>query len=141
MLDYCSSPRRGWLDNRADPARTSPLCRDESELLSLCFVPEGVDADVEEETLLGTFMYNVAKEAIQTFPLKVRSAHGGKMPGSTTGLPASPWQEELNAFSLGTGARTTAERDLAGVGKGGVACGGGSKRIARAGSRPWEHES
>ncbi|KAM6192096.1 sperm-associated antigen 4 protein-like [Sarcoramphus papa] len=30
----------------------------------------GVDADVEEETLLGTFMYNVAKEAIQTFPLK-----------------------------------------------------------------------
>ncbi|KAM7082386.1 sperm-associated antigen 4 protein-like [Ciconia maguari] len=30
----------------------------------------GVDADGEEETLLGTFMYNVAKEAIQTFPLK-----------------------------------------------------------------------
>ncbi|XP_030363207.1 sperm-associated antigen 4 protein-like isoform X2 [Strigops habroptila] len=30
----------------------------------------GVDADREEETLLGTFMYNVAKEAIQTFPLK-----------------------------------------------------------------------
>ena len=88
-----------------------------------------------------TFMYNVAKEAIQTFALKVWSAHGGKMPGSKTGLPASPWQEELNAFSLGTGARTTAERDLAGVGKGGVACGGGSKRIARAGSRPWEHES
>ncbi|KAF1416004.1 Sperm-associated antigen 4 protein, partial [Spheniscus humboldti] len=42
----------------------------------------GVDADREEETLLGTFMYNVAKEAIQTFPLKVRSTHRGKMPGS-----------------------------------------------------------
>ncbi|KAF1583841.1 SUN domain-containing protein 2, partial [Eudyptes moseleyi] len=42
----------------------------------------GVDADGEEETLLGTFMYNVAEEAIQTFPLKVRSTHRGKMPGS-----------------------------------------------------------
>ncbi|XP_075346529.1 sperm-associated antigen 4 protein-like isoform X2 [Mycteria americana] len=30
----------------------------------------GLDADGEEEALLGTFMYNVAKEAIQTFPLK-----------------------------------------------------------------------
>ncbi|KAM6050253.1 sperm-associated antigen 4 protein-like [Theristicus caerulescens] len=30
----------------------------------------GVDADGEEETLLGTFTYGVAKEAIQTFPLK-----------------------------------------------------------------------
>ncbi|XP_061233947.1 SUN domain-containing protein 5-like isoform X2 [Neopsephotus bourkii] len=30
----------------------------------------GVNADTEEETLLGTFVYNVAKEAIQTFPLK-----------------------------------------------------------------------
>ncbi|KAM6188969.1 sperm-associated antigen 4 protein-like [Sarcoramphus papa] len=30
----------------------------------------GVDADGEEETLLGTFMYDVAEEAIQTFPLK-----------------------------------------------------------------------
>ncbi|NXE83630.1 SPAG4 protein, partial [Cochlearius cochlearius] len=39
-------------------------------LLSLCFAPEGVDADGEEETLLGTFAYDVAKEAIQTFPLK-----------------------------------------------------------------------
>lgn len=97
--------------------RTSPLGGDESELPSLCFVPEGVDADVEEETLLGTFMYNVAKEAIQTFPLKVRSTHGGKMPGSKPGLPASPWQEELNAFSLGTGAQTTTEGDLAGLGR------------------------
>ncbi|KAK1204611.1 SUN2 protein, partial [Pygoscelis papua] len=42
----------------------------------------GVDADGEEETLLGTFMYNVANEAIQTFPLKVQSTHRGKMPGS-----------------------------------------------------------
>ena len=73
----------------------------ESELLSLCFAPEGVDADGEEETLLGTFMYNVAKEAIQTFPLKVRSTHGGKMPGSKTGLPASPWQEERERFLPG----------------------------------------
>ncbi|XP_052671753.1 SUN domain-containing protein 5-like [Harpia harpyja] len=30
----------------------------------------GVDADGEEETLLGTFTYNVEKEATQTFPLK-----------------------------------------------------------------------
>ncbi|NWH29033.1 SPAG4 protein, partial [Grus americana] len=42
----------------------------------------GVDTDREEETLLGTFTYNIAKEAIQTFPLQVRSAHGGKVPGS-----------------------------------------------------------
>ncbi|NXD73998.1 SUN2 protein, partial [Eolophus roseicapillus] len=40
----------------------------------------GVNADREEETLLGTFVYNVAKEAIQTFPLKVQSMHEGKMP-------------------------------------------------------------
>ncbi|KAM6050262.1 sperm-associated antigen 4 protein-like [Theristicus caerulescens] len=31
----------------------------------------GVDAAGEEETLLGTFTYSVAKEAIQTFPLKI----------------------------------------------------------------------
>ncbi|KAM6061747.1 SUN domain-containing protein 5-like [Chlamydotis macqueenii] len=30
----------------------------------------GVDADGEEETLLGTFMYDVEREASQTFPLK-----------------------------------------------------------------------
>ncbi|KAF1455684.1 SUN domain-containing protein 2, partial [Spheniscus demersus] len=42
----------------------------------------GVDADGEEETLLGTFTYDVAQELIQTFPLKVRSTCGGKMPGS-----------------------------------------------------------
>ncbi|KFU95471.1 Sperm-associated antigen 4 protein, partial [Chaetura pelagica] len=30
----------------------------------------GVDADGEEETLLGMFTYNVAKEPMQTFPLK-----------------------------------------------------------------------
>ncbi|KAM4654232.1 sperm-associated antigen 4 protein-like isoform 1-T1 [Amazona ochrocephala] len=30
----------------------------------------GVNADREEETLLGMFVYNVEKEAIQTFPLK-----------------------------------------------------------------------
>ncbi|NXW48341.1 SUN5 protein, partial [Nyctiprogne leucopyga] len=33
-----------------------------------CFL----DADGEEETLLGTFTYNIAEEAIQTFPLKVQ---------------------------------------------------------------------
>ncbi|KAK2546476.1 hypothetical protein Q9966_000251 [Columba livia] len=33
-------------------------------------VLQGLDADGEEGTLLGTFMYNVAKEPIQTFPLK-----------------------------------------------------------------------
>ncbi|XP_076214446.1 sperm-associated antigen 4 protein-like [Aptenodytes patagonicus] len=49
----------------------------------------GVDADGEEETLLGTFTYNVAKELIQTFPLKVRSTRGGKMPGSQRERAAS----------------------------------------------------
>ncbi|NXJ73092.1 SPAG4 protein, partial [Rostratula benghalensis] len=38
--------------------------------LSLCFAPQGVDPDGAEETLLVTFMYDMAKEAIQTFPLK-----------------------------------------------------------------------
>ncbi|KAM8995882.1 sperm-associated antigen 4 protein-like isoform 1-T2 [Ara ararauna] len=54
----------------------------------------GVNADREEETLLGMFVYNVEKEAIQTFPLKVRSMHEGKMPRRKPGVPASPWQEE-----------------------------------------------
>ncbi|NWY67028.1 SPAG4 protein, partial [Erithacus rubecula] len=40
------------------------------DLLSLCFAPKGVDADREEETLLGMFTYNVEKDPIQTFPLK-----------------------------------------------------------------------
>ncbi|NXK94818.1 SUN5 protein, partial [Formicarius rufipectus] len=39
-------------------------------LLSLCFAPEGVGADGEEESLLGTFTYHVEKEPMQTFPLK-----------------------------------------------------------------------
>ncbi|NXK01060.1 SUN2 protein, partial [Corythaixoides concolor] len=42
----------------------------------------GVDADGEEETLLGTFTCDTARDATQTFPLKVRSTRGGKMPGS-----------------------------------------------------------
>ncbi|NXF42147.1 SUN2 protein, partial [Nyctibius bracteatus] len=42
----------------------------------------GVDADGEEETLLGTFTYDVEKEPIQTFPLKVRTTLRVKMPGS-----------------------------------------------------------
>lgn len=50
--------------------------------------------DREEETLLGMFVYDVAKEAIQTFPLKVRSTQEGKMPRRKPGVPASPWQEE-----------------------------------------------
>ncbi|XP_064898046.1 SUN domain-containing protein 5-like isoform X4 [Columba livia] len=61
----------------------------------------GLDADGEEETLLGMFMYNVAKEPIQTFPLKVRSTRGGKMPGSKAGLPARPQQEERERFLAG----------------------------------------
>ncbi|KAF1606886.1 Sperm-associated antigen 4 protein, partial [Eudyptes chrysolophus] len=44
--------------------------RDVAVFVSVCWALLGVDADGEEETLLGTFMYNVAKEAIQTFPLK-----------------------------------------------------------------------
>ncbi|NXS77172.1 SPAG4 protein, partial [Pandion haliaetus] len=44
--------------------------RDVAVFVSLCWALLGVDTDGEEETLLGTFMYNVAKEAIQTFPLK-----------------------------------------------------------------------
>ncbi|XP_064358109.1 sperm-associated antigen 4 protein-like isoform X4 [Dromaius novaehollandiae] len=34
------------------------------------FTVSGVDEEAEEETLLGTFMYDVEKEAMQTFPLK-----------------------------------------------------------------------
>ncbi|NXV22496.1 SPAG4 protein, partial [Cepphus grylle] len=44
--------------------------RDIAVFVSLCWALLGVDADGEEESLLVTFMYNVAKEAIQTFPLK-----------------------------------------------------------------------
>ncbi|NXW70477.1 SPAG4 protein, partial [Hirundo rustica] len=38
--------------------------------LSLCFAPKGLDADREEETLLGMFSYNVEKDPMQTFALK-----------------------------------------------------------------------
>ncbi|NXV80036.1 SPAG4 protein, partial [Atlantisia rogersi] len=50
--------------------------RDIAVFVSLCWAllmgtwPWGVDADGEEETLLGMFTYNVAKEASQTFLLK-----------------------------------------------------------------------
>ena len=104
-----------WAGNRAYPARTFPLCRDESELLSLCSSPEGLDADGEEETLLGTFTYT-AKAPMQTFTLEVRSMHGDKKPGSEPALAARPWQEERDAFSLARGARTTAKRDMGGLG-------------------------
>ncbi|NXU06355.1 SUN2 protein, partial [Buphagus erythrorhynchus] len=36
----------------------------------------GVDTNREEETLLGMFTYNVEKDPMQTFPLKVCSTHG-----------------------------------------------------------------
>ncbi|NWJ11442.1 SUN3 protein, partial [Crypturellus undulatus] len=36
----------------------------------LCFTLKGVQEEGDEENLLGTFTYNVEKEAIQTFPLK-----------------------------------------------------------------------
>ncbi|NXU93762.1 SPAG4 protein, partial [Xiphorhynchus elegans] len=39
-------------------------------LLSSCFALKGVDADGDEESLLGTFTYHVEKEPMQTFPLK-----------------------------------------------------------------------
>ncbi|NWI11101.1 SUN2 protein, partial [Crypturellus soui] len=41
--------------------------RDFTVSVSLCCL---VEKEGEEETLLGTFTYNVEKEAIQTFPLK-----------------------------------------------------------------------
>ncbi|KAF1459472.1 Sperm-associated antigen 4 protein, partial [Pygoscelis antarcticus] len=53
--------------------------RDVAVFVSLCWAllagiwpwgKAGVDADGEEETLLGTFTYDVAKELVQTFPLK-----------------------------------------------------------------------
>lgn len=78
MPDYCQSPGTGWVQRRVDPACTFPLCQDEPNLLfSLCFAPKGVDVDREEETLLGMFTYNVEKDPVQTFPLKVGSTHGG----------------------------------------------------------------
>lgn len=61
-------------------------------MFSLCFAPKGVDADREEETLLGTFSYNVDKDPVQTFTLRVCSTHGGQIPGSKTGLLTNPWQ-------------------------------------------------
>ncbi|NWJ12248.1 SUN3 protein, partial [Crypturellus undulatus] len=42
------------------------------------FTVSGVEKEGEEETLLGTFMYDVEREAIQTFPLKVEEARVGK---------------------------------------------------------------
>ncbi|NXG40417.1 SUN2 protein, partial [Dromaius novaehollandiae] len=42
------------------------------------FTVSGVDEEAEEETLLGTFMYDVEKEAMQTFPLKVQAVRVGK---------------------------------------------------------------
>lgn len=65
------------MHKRADPACTFSLCWDEPDLLSLCFAPKGVDADREEETLLGMFTYNTEKDPIQTFPLKVCSTDWG----------------------------------------------------------------
>ncbi|NXF42003.1 SUN2 protein, partial [Nyctibius bracteatus] len=44
--------------------------RDIAVFVSLCWAHLGVDVDGEEETLLGTFTYDVEKEPIQTFPLK-----------------------------------------------------------------------
>ncbi|NXA43803.1 SUN3 protein, partial [Eudromia elegans] len=42
------------------------------------FTVSGVEKEGEEETFLGTFTYDVEKEAIQTFPLKVEEARVGK---------------------------------------------------------------
>ncbi|NWX99874.1 SUN3 protein, partial [Nothoprocta ornata] len=42
------------------------------------FTVSGVQKEGEEETLLGSFTYDVEKEAIQTFPLKVEEARVGK---------------------------------------------------------------
>ncbi|NWI14943.1 SUN3 protein, partial [Crypturellus soui] len=42
------------------------------------FTVSGVQEEGDEETLLGAFTYDVEKEAIQTFPLKVEEARVGK---------------------------------------------------------------
>ncbi|NXD18547.1 SUN1 protein, partial [Nothocercus nigrocapillus] len=42
------------------------------------FTVSGVEEEGEEETLLGTFTYDVEKEAMQTFPLKVGEARVGR---------------------------------------------------------------
>uniref|UniRef100_A0A803VGD7 SUN domain-containing protein n=1 Tax=Ficedula albicollis TaxID=59894 RepID=A0A803VGD7_FICAL len=75
----------------------------------------GVDADREEETLLGMFTYNVEKDPIQTFPLKVPHI-GGQMPGSKRGLLEVHGREGVNVSSLGRGSWIAAERDLVGLG-------------------------
>ncbi|NWW52251.1 SPAG4 protein, partial [Pedionomus torquatus] len=36
----------------------------------LCFLSKGVDVEGEEETLLGTFRFDVEREPTQTFPLQ-----------------------------------------------------------------------
>ncbi|NXS29549.1 SPAG4 protein, partial [Pomatostomus ruficeps] len=47
--------------------------------------------DREEETLLGMFTYNVEKEPIQTFPLKVRSTVGARAFSHVKLLVKSNW--------------------------------------------------
>ncbi|XP_065603649.1 SUN domain-containing protein 3-like isoform X1 [Cyrtonyx montezumae] len=46
----------------------------------------GLDVDREEEVLLGSFTFDVEKEPIQTFLLKVRCVHGDSMPGRTPAM-------------------------------------------------------
>lgn len=99
-----------------DPVCTFPLCWDEPNFLSLCFAPKGVDSDREEETLLGMFSYNVEKDPMQTFPLKVCSTHRGQMPGSKTGLLTRLWQGRCGCFLHGQRVLSPAERDLVGLG-------------------------
>ncbi|NXW12208.1 SPAG4 protein, partial [Fregetta grallaria] len=45
------------------------------------FTVSGVEEEGEEETLLGTFSYDIEKELKQTFPLQVREVCVGKRPG------------------------------------------------------------
>lgn len=75
--------------------------------------------DGEEETLLVTFMYDVAKEAIQTFPLKVRCTHGvgGRCQGAKQVCLQGHGRRSVNAFSLGRGGLGHRQERAGGVGR------------------------
>lgn len=71
----------------------------------LCFLSEGVDEEGEEETLLGTFSYDIEKEPTQTFPLQVREVCAGKRPGQKRGFASKSVAEGAWTVLAGAGAQ------------------------------------
>lgn len=71
----------------------------------LCFLSEGADEEGEEETLLGTFSYDIEKEPTQTFPLQVREVCAGKRPGQKRGFASKSVAEGAWMVLAGAGAQ------------------------------------